>query len=389
MLKKLYFYLLTSFVLITSTPEIKASSAASIDHASVNSTQLTITLEQTTVTLSAAKPVPPLRVLSLDGGGIRGWWQILVALAIQDKMRELTGKPVNLGDYVNIFSGTSVGALIASALSRGQMNLDDLKKILETEGGSIFNHTFYKRISSLFGLTDEIYDKSYLEKRLKEIHGEKTRLADLEKDLIVIAHNSTQQKTAIMSTFSARKEASQNAQASRSEEVVWLKNKKVAKAVLASASAPVYFQGEQDESTKDMLVDGGLDANNSVLAAFSVLTKHNGPEALSYHYVSIGTGRPSTKREFNPDLGAEDYVPQLMDLCMDGNSQCTAQMAKKIFGDRFVRLNIILPEKVAMDGVDQGNFNKMKRAYDAFMSDEKNQALILRAAKLLLPSEEE
>ncbi|KAB2836894.1 MAG: hypothetical protein F9K49_01070 [Caedimonadaceae bacterium] len=74
---------------------------------------------------------------------------------------------------------------------------------------------------------------------------------------------------------------------------------------------------------------------------------------------------------------------------MDGNSQCTAQMAKKIFGDRFVRLNIILPEKVAMDGVDQGNFNKMKRAYDAFMSDEKNQALILRAAKLLLLSEEE
>ncbi|MGN6671182.1 MAG: patatin-like phospholipase family protein [Candidatus Nucleicultricaceae bacterium] len=349
--------------------------------------QTTTTASASTSLIPSEKPAP-LRVLTLDGGGIRGWWQILVALAIQDKMRELTGKPVNLGEHVNVFAGTSVGAMIASALSRGKMNLDDLKKILETEGGSIFNHTFFKRISSLFGLRDEIYDKSYLETRLKEIHGADTRLADIEKDLVVVAHNSTQQKTEIMSTFSARKEVQKN-EAVKTEDVTWRKNKKVAKVVLASASAPVYFQGEQDELTKDMLVDGGLDANNPVLAAFSILTKHKGPEALTYHYVSIGTGRPSTKREFNPDLGAEDYVPQLMDLCMDGNSQCTAQMAKKIFGNRFVRLNIILPEKVAMDGVDTANFQKMKVAYDAFIENENNKQLILRAAKLLLPTEEE
>lgn len=391
MLKKSSIHLILYFLFIIFTSDVKASSVKTPDNtpSSAVSVDTGTALDQAmTITSVAASEKPaPLRVLTLDGGGIRGWWQILVALAIQDKMRELSGKPVNLGDYVNVFAGTSVGALIASALSRGKMNLDDLKKILETEGGSIFNHTFFKRISSLFGLKDEIYDKGYLEIRLKEIHGAGTRLADLEKDLVVVAHNSTQQKTEIMSTFSARKEAQKNAEV-KTEDVTWIKNRKVAKAVLASASAPVYFQGEQDEATKDMLVDGGLDANNPVLAAFSVLKKHKGAEALDYHYVSIGTGRPSTKREFDPDLGAEDYVPQLMDLCMDGNSQCTAQMAKKIFGNGFVRLNIILPEKVAMDGVDANNFQKMKVAYDAFIENENNKMLILRAAKLLLPTEE-
>ncbi|MBX9696627.1 MAG: patatin-like phospholipase family protein, partial [Alphaproteobacteria bacterium] len=265
-------------------------------------------------------------------------------------------------------AGTSIGAIVGGAIAHDSLDLDSMLKVLETEGSKIFSNTLLKRMSSLCGATDEIYDKTYLVKRLGEIHGANTRLADLKKDLIVISHNSTRQTTEFFSTFEAK---------------TGVNNKKVAKAVCASASAPVYFQAEQDEDTKDMLIDGGLDANNPTMAAFGVLAKYDGAIALKYNYISVGTGRPNTKRKFDPDLGAVDYVPQLMDLCMDGNSQCTSKIAKNIFGKRTVRLNIILPEKIEMDKTDSKNFKKLSNAFDEFMKQEKNQIRIKRAAQML------
>lgn len=335
-------------------------------------TNTVVSVSKTSVLLSTSSSVQPKpkpkRVLCLDGGGIRGWFQTLVLLAIQDELSVMAGKNVALEDYVDVVAGTSVGAIVGSALAAKKVTLEGIKHILETEGSQIFSRTLFKRIASLFGVVDEIYDKAYLKKRLKEIHGTDTRFTDLSKDLIVIAHNSTQQESAFFCTFDARQ---------------GINNKKVANAVCASASAPVYFEGEEDEDTKDMLIDGGMDANNPTMAAFSILAQYDKGEALNYHYVSIGTGRPNTQRKFNDDLGAIDYVPQLLDLCMDGNSQCTAQMAARAFGDHAVRLNVVLPQKVDMDKADAKNMAKLKKAYDAFIVDEQNKVLIKRAAALL------
>lgn len=348
-----------SILLLSTSPRIL--------HASTTETASSVPSDAIAIT-QTTKEAKVKNVLCLDGGGIRGWWQVKVLLSIQEELSKIVQKPVKLSDYVDVVAGTSIGAIVGSAIAHDSLDLDGMLKILETEGSKIFSHTLSKRLASLFGATDEIYDKTYLVKRLGEIHGETTRFADLKKGLIVVSHNSTRQKTEFFSTLEAKAGGA---------------NKKVAKAVCASASAPVYFQAEQDEDTKDMLIDGGLDANNPTMAAFGLLIKYDGPIALTYNYISVGTGRPNTKRKFDGDLGAVDYVPQLMDLCMDGNSQCTSKIAKNIFGKKTVRLNMILPEKVHMDKTDEKNFRKLSAAFEQFIKEEKTQKHIKRAAQLL------
>ena len=55
----------------------------------------------------------PNRILSLDGGGIKGLYSILIIDSIQDKYQ------VNFNLGFDCYAGTSIGAVIASALAYG------------------------------------------------------------------------------------------------------------------------------------------------------------------------------------------------------------------------------------------------------------------------------
>jgi predicted acylesterase/phospholipase RssA len=61
----------------------------------------------------------PKRVLSLDGGGVRGAVTVAFLTRIEEIFSEHYGKPVRLGDHFNLIGGTSTGAIIAGALALG------------------------------------------------------------------------------------------------------------------------------------------------------------------------------------------------------------------------------------------------------------------------------
>ncbi len=74
-----------------------------------------------TATLHAHLAGPgPKRILSIDGGGVRG----IVALAFLERverlLRERLGQHLRLCDYFDLIGGTSTGALIAAGLALGQ-----------------------------------------------------------------------------------------------------------------------------------------------------------------------------------------------------------------------------------------------------------------------------
>ncbi|KAI2611804.1 hypothetical protein GGR54DRAFT_643255 [Hypoxylon sp. NC1633] len=75
----------------------------------------------------AGAPAPPLRILSLDGGGIRGKSSLLILENILEKYRESKGldqvpKPC---DVFDIIGGTSTGGIIAIMLGRLSMSVDE------------------------------------------------------------------------------------------------------------------------------------------------------------------------------------------------------------------------------------------------------------------------
>jgi uncharacterized protein len=61
----------------------------------------------------------PKRLLSLDGGGVRGALTVAFLERIEALLSEHQGGAVRLGDYFDLIGGTSTGAIIAGALALG------------------------------------------------------------------------------------------------------------------------------------------------------------------------------------------------------------------------------------------------------------------------------
>ena len=59
----------------------------------------------------------PRRLLSLDGGGIRGLITLGILERLEGLLRQRTGK--SLPEYFDYIEGTSTGAIIAAGLARG------------------------------------------------------------------------------------------------------------------------------------------------------------------------------------------------------------------------------------------------------------------------------
>ena len=81
----------------------------------------------------------PKRILSLDGGGIRGTLSIGYLEKIESILRERHGKPeLRLCDYFDLIGGTSTGAIIAALLAVG-METAQLKALYLELGGKVFS----------------------------------------------------------------------------------------------------------------------------------------------------------------------------------------------------------------------------------------------------------
>ena len=80
----------------------------------------------------------PKRILSLDGGGIRGILTLQFLDAIEQTLRRRTNNPaLVLSDYFDLIGGTSTGSIIAAGLACG-MTVDQLKKLYTDIGASVF-----------------------------------------------------------------------------------------------------------------------------------------------------------------------------------------------------------------------------------------------------------
>ena len=96
-----------------------------------------------------------MKVLSIDGGGIRGLIPALVLAEIERR----TGR--RIAEMVDLVAGTSTGGILACGLTRPGpggaplYSAEDLAAIYVEEGPRIFHRGLLKRIFSVEGLIDE------------------------------------------------------------------------------------------------------------------------------------------------------------------------------------------------------------------------------------------
>jgi uncharacterized protein len=96
-----------------------------------------------------AKP-GPRKLLSLDGGGIRGLITIEILAQIERVVREQSGKrSLVLADYFDYIAGTSTGAVIGTLLSLGK-SVDEIRGIYLDCGRMMFDrNTIERRLEDL------------------------------------------------------------------------------------------------------------------------------------------------------------------------------------------------------------------------------------------------
>ena len=78
------------------------------------------------------------RLLTIDGGGIRGVIAVEILAEIERLLRVSTGNSqLRLSDWFHFVSGCSTGAILAAGLSLG-MEVDELRDLYNTSGQRMF-----------------------------------------------------------------------------------------------------------------------------------------------------------------------------------------------------------------------------------------------------------
>lgn len=271
-----------------------------------------------------------MRVLSIDGGGIRG----LIPAIVLTELEHRSGR--RIFELFDLIAGTSTGGILACALcAPDPLPAQELVSLYEVEGPTIFDRDVFQRIRSGEGLLDEKYDAGELDRALERFLADK-RLADARPDLIVPAYNMTEPGPYFFKTRKARE--------SPAEEDFPL-----SVVARATAAAPTYF--EPLEVSGAALVDGGVFAVNPAMSAFAEVVRFQ-PTA-EVLLVSLGTGERTRKRSFDQvkDWGLVEWAKPILDVVFDGMSEAVDYQLRHALEDgRYWRLQTEL--ELASDDLD-------------------------------------
>ena len=288
------------------------------------------------------------RILSFDGGGIRG----LVTLAL---LRRLETEIPSLIKGTDLFAGTSTGGIIALGLASG-MSVDELSSLYRDNGKKIFDDSWWDDIRDLGGLSGADYDQKNLEMILKLIFRD-TRLKDLQKRVLIPSFDlDNEAKDASKRTWNPKFFHNFPGEDSDGDELV-------VEVALNTSAAPTYFPSHGG------FIDGGVVANNPSMAAVAQTqdNRNNEPAPMlaDIHLLSLGTGTNlSFIKGRELDWGLAQWAKPLVSLLLDASMGIADFQCRHILKDTYQRIAPVFPHdtnikldewKRAQELIDFGN----------------------------------
>ncbi|KAF2022643.1 FabD/lysophospholipase-like protein, partial [Setomelanomma holmii] len=236
-------------------------------------------------------PGNDLRLLALDGGGVRG----LSALMILEQLMEAVDPdaPPKPCDYFDMIGGTSTGGLIAVMLGRLRMTVGEA--IIAYL--SLSNRVFQKKAHrvTVKGKIQGRFDSDELARAIKEV----VKQQGLPEDALLKDASDAQCKVFVCATSKQTSETVclTSYRTSRGNNDL-LKSVTMWEACRATSAASTFFDPISVGRFGEEFVDGATGANNPVREVWDQAQLAWGPEPLEGKVkclVSIGTGVPSLK----------------------------------------------------------------------------------------------
>jgi patatin-like phospholipase/acyl hydrolase len=250
----------------------------------------------------------PYRILSLDGGGAKGFY----TLGVLKEIEALTGQAMH--ERFDLIFGTSTGAIIAALLALGTP-VDEIHRLYKKYVPAIMKRRFPAGKSEA------------LEKLATEVFGAKT-FTDVKTGIGIVATHWALEKPMIF------KGAIAQAQGRHSTFVPGF-GCTIADAVRASCSAYPFFKRPRLKTSKGEeveLMDGGYCANNPTLYAIAdaVVALQKSLDAI--RVVSVGVGAyPEPKRWGYAWLVRRFLTVQLLQKTLNVNTFSMEQLRAILF----------------------------------------------------------
>lgn len=241
----------------------------------------------------------PHKILSIDGGGVRGVIAIEILDKIESTLRVLSGDPkLVLGKYFDFIGGTSTGSIIASALSLG-FTVDEIRALYEENGQRMFSPAKWP-VRFFFNK----YQHQVLQQLLMQKFGEHTLMGseELKTLLLVVLRNATTDSPWPITNNPKAKYNAPNLPESNLLLPLW-------NVVRASTAAPAFFAPEQLTlgNQRFVFVDGGLTPYNNpafIMFLMATLPEYRigwGIGEKEMLLVSVGTGlHPNSAPDLTP-----------------------------------------------------------------------------------------
>lgn len=322
------------------------------------------------------------RILSIDGGGIRG----VVAAKLLQQIEEEYLQGSSLHDSFDMFVGTSTGAVIAAAIANNQ-SIDNVIDLYKDRNPELFAGLYYRLLRHLDVAINLRIDrfKAWLGHELKPI-AEILRyeFSAIQSLLLLLsawrpkydARNralkqvmqqelgpcqptfeeirETKRKHLVITSYDtvAREKFIFDSEQAEFDDIP------VSTAAFCSSSAPTFFPAKQFATKQERcLIDGGLVANNPVTIAIAHAlaagrkAEQAGDKGIlptsidEIQVLSIGTGDPTRSISFSQakGWGLLQWASRLPDIFFDGASETNHLIAQSLLGSKdYMRLQFEL-----------------------------------------------
>lgn len=304
----------------------------------------------------------PVRVLAVDGGGVRGILPAHVLAALE----EMTGRCI--ADLFDLLVGTSIGGIGVLALARPGPDgrpfhtAADVREFFTSRAPGIFPTTSLNWPRSLRELEDLIrrpaqsvamlginldlgnarHSPEGLRAALVDCY-EDDMLGDVLTDVVITAFDVRAQRPRLFRSAAVR------AGSQRDRGMV--------EVAMAASAPPTYFPAveiEGDDGEPMVLVDGGVFAKTPALIAYLEGVRLVRESRMRYHgveVVSVGTGSLGPR----PELTLEEYsgrtwyrlAQSIFEAAQAGQSAVTDEVLGEVLGDRYWRFDLTLPDESA------------------------------------------
>lgn len=319
------------------------------------------------------------KILSIDGGGIRGIIPSKFLAELEDYLNSQSGKPVKLNEYFDLITGTSTGGIIALGLGLG-MSAKDIHKLYTDNARAIFGSPYLGWFRTLKQFFFPKHSRKELSKILKTTFSQysedrDTRLGHSKTRLCIPAFNASTGETVVFKT---------------AHHPDYIRDYQIPayQVALATSAAPTYFtpykvayekKASSDKVNMNNMIDGGIFANNPTLIALSeAIALGNKFEEIKI--LSIGTGSstivyPKQKKSYSS--GAASWINPLnevplVEMMMQSQAAITENILKilseGVHHDKndlfhYVRFQAKFnpKEKVSLDSTSSNKIDLMNR----------------------------